>query len=381
MEIAFIVPKLGPEMERGLLTAWLVAEGDHVEEGQPIATLETDKIETDLEAPASGRITGLADVAEEYAIGDRLAGIATASAVSVAAATVAVAEAPSSRAAARAAMTERRRGEPLATPVARRIAQAHGIALTEVRVDGRIRKRHVEAVLRARENGGRAGDELTPMRRRIAQRVHASLQETAQITDVREHDVTAFVELRRSGLRWADALGFRVSLTDLLVRATALALREVPAVNASLTAENRLVAHGAVNIGIAVALDDGLVVPVLRDADRHGLAEIHQGVGALVGRARDGKSTREDLAGGTFTLTNIGSYGSHMATPILVQGQVGILATGAFLERPVVRDGALAVGTVMHTSLTVDHRVIDGRTAGQFQSAVSALLSDPDRLL
>ncbi|MDO8212602.1 dihydrolipoamide acetyltransferase family protein [Conexibacter sp. CPCC 206217] len=432
MAVELTLPKLGPEMESGLLTDWLVADGDEVDAGQPVATIETDKVTTDLEAPAAGAIALVAAAGEEHAVGAVLARIggdaAAAAAPAAPAAAAASASEPAGAAASgsadraasaaaasgsadRGVLAERRRGEPLATPVARRMARAHGIELSELvaLAPGRaIRKRHVEAAMATRAaNGNGAAPAappvaaapataaaattaptvppqdapLSPMRRRIALRMQASLQETAQITDVREHDVTDLVALRKAGVRWAGALGFRPSFTDLFVRASALALRAVPQLNASLTADDRLVTHTSVNIGIAVAIADGLMVPVVHDADRLSLAGLHARVDALVKRARAGELTLEELSGGTFTVTNIGSYGSHFATPILVQGQVGIVGTGAFIERPVVRNGELAVGTVMYSSLTIDHRVVDGETAGRFQTAFGELLSEPERLL
>jgi pyruvate/2-oxoglutarate dehydrogenase complex dihydrolipoamide acyltransferase (E2) component len=368
--------KLGPEMESGTLTEWLVSDGDVVAEGQPVATVETDKVTTELEAAASGPIMLLAQAGAEYPVGTRLAAIG--------------ADAETGT----PAVPESRRGEPLATPVARRMAHHLGIALADVRATANgkvIRKRDIEAAHAAATAGSASGapavrrearaTDLTPMRTRIAQRMHDSLLKTAQITDFREHEVTELIDLRRAGVAWADALGFRVSFTDLFVRATALALREVPALNASLTDQNRLLHHDAINIGIAVALPEGLIVPVLRDVDQLHLAAIHERTDDLFTRAREGRLTIDEVSGGTFTLTNIGSYGSHAATPILVEGQVGILATGSFLQKPVVRDGALAVGTVMQTSLTIDHRVVDGQTAGDFQTAWGQLIADPSRLL
>ena len=358
--------KLGPEMESALLCEWLVADGAVVAQGEPVATVETDKVTTDLEAPAAGTISLLVEAGQEYPVGTRLAAIAGE-------------QTGPSKPEARAALARRRRGgEPPATPVARRLAAALGVPLAEVgsAVGGRvIRKRDVEA---AAESGRSAA--LAPMRRRIAERMHQSLRDTAQITDFREHDVSELVALRGELARWGDLLGFRASWTDLFVRATALALRAVPALNASLTADGRLVAHDEVNVGVAVALPDGIIVPVLRRADELTLGEIHARLEDLVSRAREGRLAVDEVSGGTFTLTNIGSYGSQAATPILVEGQLGIIATGAFVDRPVVRDAALAVGTVMTTSLTIDHRVIDGRTAGEFQSAWGRLITDPDRL-
>jgi pyruvate/2-oxoglutarate dehydrogenase complex dihydrolipoamide acyltransferase (E2) component len=295
-------------------------------------------------------------------------------------------------------MAENRAG-PLASPVARRLAARHDVSLDRVRASGSrgvIRKRDVERVLDrgterhaapvTRRNEGHkapgAGTTrtLTPMRRTIATRMHRSVQESAQMTDVREHEVTRLVEMRDAAKLRADDLGFRISYTDFLVKATALALRAVPELNAQLDGDNLTVFEN-IDIGVAVAVPDGLVVPVVRGADRRSLRVVHEQIEGLVTRARDRRLTPEEMSGGTFTLTNFGSYGSHFGTPILTPGQVGTLGAGALLERPVVRDGGLAVGVVMHTSLTVDHRVVDGESAGRFQNAIGELLTDPERLL
>lgn len=449
------VNKLGPEMKTVLLVEWLVRDGDVVEAGQPIATLETDKITTDIAATATGTIDVIATAGAEYAVGERLATIASQSETDAsprqqdahtdpgetgrpsspdgAPASESGASGASSTpqsdhldpvrgpAATRAPRQARTRGagehgRPRASPVARRMATALGVDLDALAAaaDGRpIRKRHVEEAAAHQGAGATARDApiaaapydearraaepdgatestddtptdggamLSPMRRRIASRMHASLQETAQITDVREHDVTDLVELRREANRWATALGLGLSFTDLFARAAALALRDVPDLNVSLV-DDRLVQHRSINLGVAVALPDGLIVPVLHDADALSLAEMHARLSRLIESARLGELALADLTGGTFTITNIGSYGSHVATPILVQGQVGILATGAFIRRPVVRGEDIVAGTVMYTSLTVDHRVVDGETAGRFQTALGQLLTDPQRLL
>lgn len=398
--------KMGPEMESALLTEWLVADGDLVAEGQAIATIETDKVSTDLEAPASGRIILLAAADSECAVGERLATIlaageeppAVAEGAPAPAEAEPVAKAPPASSEAPAQAAAEAPVPPPAglrvSPLARRIAVDLDVDLAALAAanPGRpIRRRHVEAAAAGPPAGDGAPpaaaaprvaerERLSPMRRRISQRMVASLQETAQITDFREHDVTALVAMRREGSRWASHFGFGLSFTDLFVRATARALGAVPDLNASLEGDE-LVRHADANLGIAVAVPDGLIVPVLHRAQELSLGEIDRRVADLVARARDGSLELDELSGGTFTITNIGSYGSQMATPILVRGQVGILGTGALLQRPVVRDGELAVGTTMHTSLTIDHRLVDGKTAGEFQSALAELLADPEDLL
>jgi pyruvate/2-oxoglutarate dehydrogenase complex dihydrolipoamide acyltransferase (E2) component len=431
-----VIAKMGPEMESALLTEWLVADGAEVAEGTPVATIETDKITTDVEAPASGRIQIFAAVETECAVGERLAvilaageqpsgggepagnGGAPAATEPVPSRSAATGQAPQpepvpSSPASPPGAEDGERSGLRASPVARRIAAERGVDLAALAAanPGRpLRKRDILAAAEAGAASAAAAspaavatapapvapapppmpartaapaqrEALSPMRRRISQRLVASLQETAQITDFREHDVTDLIAMRGEGSRWAKRLGLNLSYTDLFARAIVLALAEVPGLNASLEGENELVRHGEVNLGIAVAIPAGLIVPVLHGAESLSLGEIDSRVAALVERARSGGLALEDMAGGTFTLTNIGSYGSQMATPILIQGQVGILGVGAFQQRPVVRDGEIVVGTTMYTSLTIDHRLVDGKAAGEFQTAIGKLLAAPEGLL
>lgn len=433
MAVDLLLPKLGVEMEGGRIVEWLVAPGGAVTAGQVVASLETEKVVYDLEAPADGFLVVVAPAAVDLVVGDLLARVldgdelataATADGPTADGSTAATADAstdavtdraappppfppavaggPSPQsshgAAARRAAAERRRGEPLASPAARRLAKARGVDLTTLRPPsgGAIRLRHVQAAIDAGAaspaptaattapagTGGTRVEVLGGMRATIARRMHASLQESAQLTDIREHVVTDLVRLRTDAAARSDALGYRLTYTDLAVKAAALALREVPELNATVRGEE-VTAHDDIAMGVAVALPDGLglVAPVLHQPDRLTLREIHLGLADLVDRARARQLTATDLDGGTFTLTNFGSYGTHIGTPILVPGQVAILGIGALLERPVVVDGAVAVGTVLHTSLTIDHRIVDGETAGRFQSALGRYLSDPQLLL
>ena len=423
MAVDLPLPQLGVEMESALLIEWSVEEGDMVTAGQIIATVETDKVQFELEAPADGVIGHRAEVDVEYRVGDRLAVIAgdtaelgtapgaapsTAGPATDAAATPATEVTGAARpertgsvgtdpARERRQATERRREEPLASPVARRMSVALGVDLAGIEPSGSrgvIRKRDVErahadasavapTTAAAPDAATAAADRREPLsatRRTIASRMHGSLRDTAQMTDVREHDVTALVALRERVVASADTVGFRLSYTDLFVKAAAIALREVPELNARLD-DDELIAFGSIGIGVAVAVPDGLMVPVVRDPERLSMASLHEQLSVRIERARSRRSTADDLAGGTFTITNFGSYGTHFGTPILVPGQVGILGVGAMIERPVVRRGEMVIGTTMYTSLTVDHQVIDGETAGRFQSVLGSLFDDPDALL
>ncbi|GAA3561515.1 2-oxoglutarate dehydrogenase complex dihydrolipoyllysine-residue succinyltransferase [Amycolatopsis ultiminotia] len=408
MSANITLPQLGVEMTSARLTEWAFEDGAPVSTGDVVAIVETDKVTYEIEAPDDGVLHTEAVVGEEYQVGDRLAvitgvdesyqphapdnsgpstdlGTGRASASAAPGATLAPSTAPPP-----AEAEELANGTLLATPLARRVATDQGVDLRSVTGSGprgAIRRRDVEAAS-ARATATTPlpsaptteGVPFSPMRRTIAGRMQESLQTTAQMTDVREVDVTALTELRRRLAARSDGLGLTVSFTDLFLKATAMALRAHPELNATVHGD-RVVQHDRVHLGLAVSLSEGLVVPVLRDADQLTLRAIHQRSGALATAARQRTVTSEDLDGGTFTVTNIGSYGSHFGTPVLNLPQVAILATGAILDRPVVREGAVVPGKLVHLSLTVDHRVIDGETAGRFHTTLAGLLAEPDTLL
>jgi len=289
-------------------------------------------------------------------------------------------------------------GDVAATPLARKLAAEHGIDLATVRGSGpggRIQQEDVEreiAARRAREAApaGKAAPasasesaptpvETVPyrgMRKAIGERMHASLQSTAQLTLMAEFDVTELVRLRGQLVEaWREA-GIRVSYTDLVVKAAAKALREHPRVNASLESD-RIVVHPEVNIGIAVALDEGLIVPVLRDADRKTLKEVARESADLAERARAGKLSLDDVTGGTFSITSLGMYGIDGFTPIINPPQAAILGVGRIREA-IALDGERPVARQRMTlSLTIDHRVLDGAPAAAFLGRIGQLLEQP----
>lgn len=422
------LPKLGVEMETARLAEWVVAEGDTVAAGDTIANVETEKVVFDLPSPAAGRIHLVGEVDEEYGIGAHLGAIAETdeeyqsllegdgggdSAPPPAAPTPAAVEpAPVPVPAAtngsgperRDALTAQRRGgEPMATPVARRFAAAHGVEISGLAGSGprgAIRRRDVERALaegplqtepaRVAQpvgNGAAPAGEgsslvkLSSMRRTIAKRMHESMQSTAQMTDIREHDVTALVDLRTRMAAHAEDLGYKLSYSTLFARAAILALQKVPLLNSSLESETHLRQYDSINLGTAVAIPEGLLVPVVHGAERLSVRQLNEALTSVIGRARDRTASAQEMSGGTFTVTNFGSFGSHMGTPILMPPQVGILGLGAMVDRAVVRDGELAVGKVIYSCLSVDHRVIDGETAGRFQSEFARVVHEPELLL
>lgn len=432
------LPKLGVEMETARIAAWTVDEGAEVSAGEIIANLETDKVVFEFEAPEAGVLRRVASEDAELEIGALMAVLAAdraeydgldgstpppdgaaPSASAVPAASADVASVPEAATAGDAPLTEGPTGPASsaavavadgtvrASPLARRVARVHGVDLATVAGTGprgAIRRRDVEAAIAAPAAAEPTPTEapaapatpaapaappagvpgtvtnLTPMRRTIAARMQASLHDAAQMTDIREHDVSALVAFRTRIAGQADRLGYKLSYTDLITKAAALALRRVPELNASLDGD-RLTVYDEINVGIAVAIPDGLVVPVVRHADRLGLRSLHDEMARVIELARARTAGPDVMTGGTFTVTNFGSYGSQIGTPILMPGQAAILGVGALVERPVVRDGEIVVGTAMYTSLTVDHRVVDGESAGRYQNELGALLADPEHLL
>jgi len=377
MPIEVLMPKFGLTMQEGTIQQWFKAEGESIEAGQPLYEVETEKVLYEVEAPANGVVAKLLyPVEATVPCGQVVALIASAGEdpVEIAkqymlkATTAGPSAAPVAKAASAppAAPTAR---SVVATPVARKLAKEHGLDLAAVAgtgPGGRITREDVEAALaepRAK------GQPLKGMRKTIAERMFQSLQSTAQLTITTEADVTTLVQ-RRAQL----SKQFSLTYTDLLVEAVAATLRQHPRLR--LTADgDSIQRHEEINVGIAVALDEGLIVPVIRDADGKDLRRIAEESRALAEKARGGALSVEDVSGGTFTITNLGMYGVDAFTPIINQPQVAILGVGRIVEKPAVHEGQIAIRSLMTLSLTFDHRIVDGAPAAAFLQEVVARLS------
>ena len=220
------------------------------------------------------------------------------------------------------------------------------------------------------------------MRGAIAEHMHRSLSVSAQLTAMGEIDMAQMVKLRKDLVDQESVLGTRITYTDLLVFALAQALKENPIVNSSLI-DNEIKVWEDINIGVAVALEEGLIVPVVKAADKKSLKEISQTVKTLAEKAREGKLVAEEITGGTFTLSNLGAVGAgyRFETVIINQPESAILGTGAITERAVVRDGQIVIRPIMTYYLTYDHRVVDGAVAARFMASLIKLLENPSLLL
>ena len=400
MAVEVVMPKFGLTMTEGTIQQWFKAEGDAITAGEALFEVETEKVLYEIEAPADGTVAKLlypleavvgvglpvavlAEAGEDVAeIAARYADAADTQAAPPPAATAQPEAAPAAESADAA---ERPKRVPV-TPAARKLAKEHGIDLDRVAGSGprgRITREDVQKII---DGGGRPApgappappaDETQPlrgMRKVIAERMHQSLQGSAQLTITSEVDVSQLIDRRR-----AVRQEFGVTYTDFIVQACAHALRQHPRMNATLE-DGTLRLDRGIHVGLAVALDEGLIVPVIRDTDRKSLEDIAGEAKTLAEKARAGRLTLEDVSGGTFTVSNLGMYGVDAFTPILNTPQTGILGVGRVVEKPALYRGEIARRSTMVLSLTFDHRVIDGAPAGAFLQTVADLLAHGNRI-
>jgi pyruvate dehydrogenase E2 component (dihydrolipoamide acetyltransferase) len=377
MPIEVVMPKFGLTMQEGTIQQWFKVEGETIQAGQPLFEVETEKVLYEVEAPASGTVAKLlypleskvpcANVVAVIAVpGEDAAAVAAAYATktSSSAAEAAHVSAPAPQRTSVSAT-----GAVVATPAARKLAKERGIDLATVKgtgPGGRITREDVEAAATAAASQGTA---LHGMRKSIAERMFKSLQSTAQLTLTTEVDVTPLV-VRRAQLKKQ----FDLTYTDMLIEAVAGALVAHPRLR--VTVEGDVIQrHDDVNVGVAVALEEGLIVPVIRHADQKSLQQVAEESRVLVEKARAGKLDVDDVSNGICTITNLGTYGIDAFTPIINQPQITILGVGRIVQKPAVHEGQIEIRSMMVLSLTFDHRIIDGAPAAAFLQDVAARLS------
>ncbi len=408
------VPELAESITEGTIAQWLKGVGDYVEQGEYIAELETDKVNIEIIAEHSGVITEFkSEPGDTVEVGQVIAVIdesATSGSAPASAPTPSEAPAPQQPAeekveaapaapapAEEASATDRL----IATPAARKLARERGIDLNNVSPAdplGRVHKQDVaahndkpaapaakpSAAPQAAANPAKPVERIKMSRRRqtIAKRLVESQQTAAMLTTFNEVDMSAIMELRK---RRKDAFveknGVKLGFMSFFTKAVVGALKEFPLLNAEIQGDEVLMKK-FYDIGIAVSTDEGLVVPVVRDADRLSFAGIEREIGELGKKARDNKLSLADLQGGTFTITNGGVFGSLMSTPILNTPQVGILGMHAIQWRPVAIDQEnFEIRPMMYIALSYDHRIVDGKESVSFLVRVKQLLEDPESLL
>ena len=426
------VPELGESVADATVGRWLKQEGEAVKSGEALVELETDKINFEVEAEQDGVLQSISkDEGETVNVGEVIGTIGEGDGAAPAGVQEEQPQAEEEREEQPQAEAEQQEpeaedsgdetsnghreledGAGRASPSVRKLAQEYEVDLAEVTGSGsggRITRDDVERLIREQsrpaapekteeperdgeaqpapavsEDGRAALEERVRLSRRrqtIAQRLVESQQTSAMLTTFNEVDMSAVMELRkRRKESFQERTGARLGFMSFFTKAAIGALKAFPKVNAELQGSELLLKKYH-DIGVAVSTDEGLVVPVIRDADHKNFAQIEQGIADLATKAREGKLTLEDLRGGTFTITNGGIFGSLVSTPILTLPQVAILGMHKIQERPVVVEGDVVVRPMMYLALSYDHRVIDGAEAVSFLVRIKELVEDPESLL
>ena len=391
------IPHLGIATAEATIIEWAVKEGEQVGKNQVVAVIEVDKIRSDMAAPAAGFVHILAEEGSTALVGAVIGAIAESKeeleTLQKKTPEVTATEVREAIKTSEATATSEREDRIRISPVARKMAEEHALDITRIEgtgPGGRITRDDIEKAIAGKEMAVADTGEgkkvkttilLKGMRKSIAEHMQRSLSISAQLTTMGEIDMTNIVNLREELVKQENALGTRVTYTDILVFTLARVLKEHPVINSSLI-DNEIKVWESINIGVAVALDGGLIVPVVKDADRKSLAETSQMVKALTEKARSATLTIDDVTGGTFTLTNLGALGGgwNFETAIINQPESAILRTGSITDRAVARDGQIAIRPIITYSLTYDHRVIDGAVAAKFMVSLINLLENPDKL-
>ncbi|MGI3746155.1 MAG: 2-oxoglutarate dehydrogenase complex dihydrolipoyllysine-residue succinyltransferase [Janthinobacterium lividum] len=412
MAIEIKAPSFPESVADGTVATWHKKPGDAVKRDDLIVDIETDKVVLEVLAEADGVLGAI--VAEEGAtvLSNQLLGsieAGGAAAAPAAAAPAAAASAPAAAPAQAAAAPAAAAGDEdaIGAPAARKLAEENGINLSSVKgtgKDGRVTKEDVVAAIEAKKSAPAAapaakpaaaaapvaavGDRtekrvpMTRLRAKVAERLVEAQSNMAMLTTFNEVDMTEVMALRS---KYKDLFekshnGVRLGFMSFFVKAATEALKRYPAVNASIDGTD-IVYHGYADVGVAVSSDRGLVVPVLRNAEQMSLAEIEGGIATFGKKARDGKLSIDEMTGGTFTITNGGTFGSMMSTPIVNPPQAAILGMHNILQRPMAINGQVVIRPMMYLALSYDHRLIDGKEAVTFLVTIKNLLEDPARLL
>jgi 2-oxoglutarate dehydrogenase complex dihydrolipoamide succinyltransferase (E2) component len=412
MEVKIVVPHMGESIVEGTILKWLKRPGDRVERDESVVEIGSDKIDVEVPAPARGRLKEI--IAQEgatVAVGKAVALLETEDAVPERP----KAEAPPEAEAAEAGEAKQEeaplKGRRRITPVVAKLAERHNVDLDRVEgtgLGGRVTKRDVLAYLEGRRPTPEAAEAkrkeealptptprravpseeepvevipVTAMRKAIAEHLVRSKQTAPHVTTVAEVDMTRLVNFReKHKAEFEGQEGISLTYMPFIVMACVRALKEFPYLNATME-EERIVLKRYYHIGVAVALEEGLVVPVIRYADRLDIRGLARAIHDLAERARTKKLTSDDLKGGTFSITNPGAFGAVLSTPIINYPQAAILGVEAVRKTPVVRDDQIVIRHMVYLCLSYDHRIVDGATAVQFNQRVRRILENPLELI
>ena len=403
MAIEIKAPTFPESVADGTVATWHKKPGDAVKRDELIVDIETDKVVLEVLATADGVLGAIVKNEGDTVLSDEVLGSI------VEGGAAAAAPAPAAPAAAQAAAPAAEgEDDPVAAPAARKLAEENGINIASVAgtgKGGRVTKEDVVAAVAAKKAAPAAapakaaapaaaapvfaaGDRvekrvpMTRLRAKVAERLVEAQSNMAMLTTFNEVDMTEVMALRS---KYKDLFekshnGVRLGFMSFFVKAATEALKRFPAVNASIDGSD-IVYHGYADVGVAVSSDRGLVVPVLRNAELMSLAEIEGGIASFGKKARDGKLTIDEMTGGTFTITNGGTFGSMMSTPIVNPPQAAILGMHNIIQRPMAINGQVVIRPMMYLALSYDHRLIDGKEAVTFLVTIKNLLEDPARLL
>ncbi|MEC9290904.1 MAG: 2-oxoglutarate dehydrogenase complex dihydrolipoyllysine-residue succinyltransferase [Pseudomonadota bacterium] len=404
MTVKIEAPTMGESISEATVAKWLKAEGEFVEQDELIAELETDKVNLEVNAPQAGKLmkimTGEGDTVSP---GDSMGEIdeSATGGAAPAAAEAAPAETASAPKAAAPATEAVSLPDDL-SPAVRRLVEENSLNASDIPgtgKGGRITKEDVLIFMKtgvkksapaastpaptAKQNTAEREErvKMTKLRQTIAGRLKTSQNTAAMLTTYNEVDLSKVMELRKSYQdQFVKKNDIKLGFMSFFTKATIDALKAWPALNAEIDGDE-IVYKNYYNMGIAVSTERGLVVPVIRDADQMSFADIEKSIANFGAKARDGKLMPDDMAGGTFTITNGGVFGSMMSMPILNYPQVGILGMHSIQERPVVVNGQIEIRPMMYLAMTYDHRIVDGREAVSFVKHIKEVLEDPSRLL
>ncbi|GFM89612.1 dihydrolipoyllysine-residue succinyltransferase component of 2-oxoglutarate dehydrogenase complex [Pseudomonas cichorii] len=405
MAIEIKAPSFPESVADGTISKWHKQPGEAVKRDELLVDIETDKVVLEVLAEADGVLASIVKGEGDTVLSNEV--IATLDAGATASAAPAAAAAAPAAAPAQAAASAADE-DAIAAPAARKLAEENGINLASVKgtgKDGRVTKEDVVAAVEAKKSAPAAapaakpaaaaaapvlaaGDRvekrvpMTRVRATVAKRLVEAQSNMAMLTTFNEVDMTEVMALRA---KYKDLFekshnGVRLGFMSFFVKAATEALKRFPAVNASIDGGD-IVYHGYADVGVAVSSDRGLVVPVLRNAELMSLAEIEGGIATFGKKARDGKLSLDEMTGGTFTITNGGTFGSMMSTPIVNPPQAAILGMHNILQRPMAINGQVVIRPMMYLALSYDHRLIDGKEAVTFLVTIKNLLEDPARLL
>jgi 2-oxoglutarate dehydrogenase E2 component (dihydrolipoamide succinyltransferase) len=410
MSVEIKAPTFPESVADGVVAAWHKQPGEAVARDELLVEIETDKVVMEVVAPESGVLSAILIEAGETIVSEAL--LATLTPGEATAATSATASAVTSET---DQSSEAISGDTVPMgPAVRALLDEHGLAPEDVSATGkggRLLKEDVLNYLKSHEAASQAdtpesiaGSEqpiaepaavegptservekrvpMTRMRARIAERLLGATQQTAMLTTFNEVNMAPLMKLRKQYRDEFESVhnGTRLGFMGFFVKAACEALKRFPEVNASIDG-NDVVYHGYQDIGVAVSVDEGLVVPVLRDADFMSIADVEAAIAEFGAKARDKKLTIEDMTGGTFTVSNGGVFGSLLSTPILNPPQTGILGMHTIQERPIAMNGEVVIQPMMYLALSYDHRLVDGKTAVQFLVTIKGLIEDPARIL